>query len=477
MSPPALNRKTAERNSSPDLASASALIVRPATIARVAMVLIALWMLDLFVLKTSLLANCDGQHALTPLYVFWKPRVRATAVVFPIAFGVFAFAANRLCDPERTRRRTFTLLLALAAMALPFALFLVRDAPSALGAQFTLYPDDEFLHDAGVIRDYARFLAHYVELMPRLSLHGQHFPPGHASLLYVVARVFGPSTLAAGIAVLAIFAAGVCVAFLALREIAGERGARQAACLVLAAPSMLDFACTGMDAVFFTLAAIAFWLGLRAFKDGARWFDAALCGIALLVATFFSFSTLPLGFVIGVYALVSGRTRMPRTLQRLAILGATFVSAALLLKATTGFAVWDALFQARRSAAEFMAQVMNGRAGTDRWHLSYGNAVAFAFGAGIALTAAAITAIAAQKRSERGLKGHPWSIAALIAIATMSFAPIYYMETERIWMFAIPWVAGITVLCGAVEARSLRFLLVVSAAQAFLMEIALFTLW
>jgi hypothetical protein len=51
------------------------------------------------------------------------------------------------------------------------------------------------------------------------------------------------------------------------------------------------------------------------------------------------------------------------------------------------------------------------------------------------------------------------------------------METERIWLFALPWVAAAAVAAGPFERGSLRLLLGSGLAQALAMEIGLFTLW
>ena len=51
------------------------------------------------------------------------------------------------------------------------------------------------------------------------------------------------------------------------------------------------------------------------------------------------------------------------------------------------------------------------------------------------------------------------------------------METERVWLFVLPWIALAAVTAGAFEARSLRLLLFAGLAQALAMEIGLFTLW
>jgi hypothetical protein len=51
------------------------------------------------------------------------------------------------------------------------------------------------------------------------------------------------------------------------------------------------------------------------------------------------------------------------------------------------------------------------------------------------------------------------------------------METERIWLFVLPWLACIAVGGGAFDDRSLSRLVAVGWIQALAMEVVLFTFW
>jgi len=434
-----------------------------------AALLVGLWFLDLFVLHTGLLTRFRGQPALTPLYTFWIPVVRPTVLIFPILAAGLVWIAPRLVDPDRTSRTRFALILPLAAVLLAFALFLVRESPTQLGAQWNLYRNEEFWHDALRITDLRAFLAHHVELMPRLSTHGRHYPPGNALLLYGVSRTFGPNEWAAGATVLALAAAALPLVFLALREIATESAARQGALLVALAPTFLDHACTAMDAVFLFFAALALWLGLRACGPRGRVLDAVLAGCALLLATLFSFSTFPLGLALTLYALIRLRARAWKPLL---VIGATYVVCALFLQGFAHFSLWDAVQMGQKNAHEFMARVSAGKPNIDRVRLGYGNSVAFLIGAGAPLIAAAF----ARFRQD-GFRRSPWRIATVLALSVMAFAPLHYLETERIWLYAVPWVAGAIVCDGPLDSGSLRRIAAAALVQALAMECLLFTLW
>lgn len=430
-------------------------------------VLAAAWALDSFVLRTGLLASWRGGPALTPLYAFWSPYARPTAALFPPCALAFVFLAPRLADPERTRRAVFLPALTGGAAALALALYLVRMPAETLGVNFNLYRDEEFWHDAQRIEHVRAYLAHYVELMPQFSTHGKHFPPGHALLLASVIAGFGKSELAAGAVVLTCAVAALPFAWLALRELVGERAARQGALLVACAPAFLDFACTAMDAVFFLAASVALWLGLRAFGARGRSLHALAAGVALCVATFVSFSALPLGFVLAAYALW---TRRLAAWRPLAIVGATYAACVSALWIATDFSL-VACFEAGHAHAQaFMGRARDVRPNTERWRLVLGNGVAFAAGAGAPLVAAC-----AARFAGGGVPRDAWTKAVVVALALM--CAIHYLETERIWIYALPWIAAVALVRGPIDARSLRVLVALSLAQALAMEIALFTLW
>lgn len=447
--------------------------ISPRSCAGVALCLAALWLVDLFVLRTSVLtpfvAPGTKLPALTPIYAFWMPLSTLRALAFA-ALGVgLVLTADRLSCPATTRRHTFVAASVAIAVVLPLALFAIRQPLRELGTQFLIYPDEEVYFDALKIHDLRAFLAHYVERMPSLSLHGKHFPPGHATFLYVVGQGFGTSPLAAGIAVLAGFALAVPFVYLALARMHGDVQARQGVLLLLGAPSVIDFACTSMDALFVLPGAIALWLGARAVDPARRLIDAALAGVALFVATFFSFSTLPLGLAMGLAILIAGRRSMRRAIGTLAILGAGYGASALALYLATDFAIWSCLMEARRSALAFMSRVI-GRSAYDLYVLlCYGNAAGFLIGSGVGLVAAAYAA--------RAVWRDPWSLAFALTFGAMVFGGIYFMETERVWLFAVPWLAAIAVARGPFDGASLRLALGLGLVQALVMEALLFTLW
>ena len=107
-----------------------------------------LWALDRYVLHLSVLTTFRGTKAASPIYAFWNPVVRVEALAFVLLGVAFAWSAPRLADPARVARSTFVACLAIAGVALPLALFLVRQDLGELGAPFRIYQNEEFWDDA-----------------------------------------------------------------------------------------------------------------------------------------------------------------------------------------------------------------------------------------------------------------------------------------------------------------------------------------
>ncbi|MDZ4771863.1 MAG: hypothetical protein SGI72_01880 [Planctomycetota bacterium] len=437
-----------------------------------AVVLTGLWALDSLVLHTSLLSVRRGEFPLTPLYAFFEPIWNARIVSFAVCALLVAAFAPRLVDGERTSRALFGCVLGALAIALPYALFVVRQAPSELGAQSILFGYGDFLQDAERVGNGWDFLRDYVATMPTLSLHGQHYPPGPMLYLHAWGSVFGLTPLTAGFAILVAFAAAVLVGHAALRNIVSERAARQGALLVLCAPTLLDHACSAMDAVFLLAAMCTWWTALRTFRNGAAFTIAAALGVVLYVATLMSFSALPVGLAVAIFALFQAKNDVRATLIRLVIVGASYAACAALVYFVNGFAIWECLHEAREHAAKFMGRIIRGTPHATWAYRTYGNGVAFAIGAGAALVAACAVRI-----ESKSIGADRWTPTALLALLVMTFAPIYYMETERIWMFAVPWIATVAIGPNGVDDVSMRRLLSASLVQALVMEALLFTYW
>jgi hypothetical protein len=424
----------------------------------------------------------EGRAPLSPLYAFWIPGWRPAAVLFLLLAAFVAAIAPRLLDERWSEARFGGALLALA-LALPLALFLVREGPDRLGMQFLIYPGEEYFDDARRITDLGGFIRHYPELAPYLSLHGRVHPPGFAVFLFAAARALGPSPLAAGVAVLAAFAAGVLLTWRACAALMERRQARLAALLLLATPSLLDFACTSMDIVFFAAAGAVSWATFVSLSDRGRWWHAVLAGATGYLAAFCSFSAAPVALFVAVFAAArSWLTGTRRPLLQLTVGFAAFMAAHLLVRFATGFDLRASFDVARQQHFAIMSSVVGQDVGSLYLRLTFGNVAALLIGTGLGIVPLLLHWWSARqtpdsRQSSSGIRLRCLTIATAVTLAAICAGGIYTMETERILVFAMPWLALMAAGSNRLLDSAVRLALAAGLAQAFAMEAVLFTLW
>jgi len=439
-----------------------------------ALVFVTLIALDRGVLHTGVLTPFRGLEPLSPLYAFWAPVFRPGAVIFVLLALSRVFLIPRLIGP-RVTTPGFAAGLLIMSLALPPALFLVRDDPVALGSQFLIYPGEEYFDDARRILDLKAFIRHHTELAPQLSLHGRTHPPGFAAFLSIIGGIAGPSPLAAGVAVLLVFAAGTLLAWRAFTLVLDQRAARIAALLLLAAPSLLDFACTSMDAVFFAAACLVLLFLFRSLSDAARWWHGVLTGLALYVAMFCSFSAAPLGLFVALYGAVFWQERRSRQVPlQLSIAFVSFLAADAAVRYGAGFDLWESFRVARVQNDEIMGAAIGRRAVGGYVPTTLGNIGAFLIGTGLAIVPLFARGVrrALEAPGQRTL-----FLATSATLVVMCAGGLYTLETERILMFAMPWLAVSAAAAAPLSDSAVVLVMGAGWVQAFAMEMFLFTLW
>jgi len=429
--------------------------------------------IDQLVLRTAVLTTFEGHLPVSPLYAFWMPECRVAAVFFVVLALATSALLPRLLD-HRTSDVWFGTALFALALSLPFALFLIREGSVMLGSQFLIYRGEEYFDDARRILDLPEFIRHYTEVAPQLSLHGRVHPPGFASLLFLIGQVAGPSPLAAGVAVLLIFAVGIVLAWRAFALVVGRRPARIATLLLLAVPSLLDFACTSMDAVFFTAACLVLFASFASVSARGRWWHAALAGVAFYLAMLCSFSAVPLGLFVLLYGIATWLPRRgPHIPLQLGLVLASFVVMYVLFRLATGFDLWESFEVARRQHYQIMGTVIGRSVSSVYVQTTFGNVSALLIGTGLAVVPLFGRSLI---RAWRASESRALVVATTVTLAVLCAGGLYTMETERIFMFAMPWLA-LSAATVRLSNTAARLMLSIGWAQAFAMEALLFTLW
>jgi hypothetical protein len=400
-------------------------------------------------------AGFDWGAPAQPLVVFLRPALSTWAIPAALVLAASLYGAVRLLrsevavGPSAFAAATFGLTLITR-----LALNVFRGGPGALDQPFVVgragegrtefLPGLPFL-EGGV----GHFLSHFTEISPRLPIQAQGHPPG----LLLTMHYLGIDT-AVGLAALTILVGALATPLLYLlaRELASEAEARAAALLFVFVPTSLLYGATSADALFATLGVLAA-VGLLARRPANRVLGAA----ALALAAFFSYALLAVG---AWAALVRWRREgFGAALRLVAICAAVLVVLFVALDLATGFNLVDAI-----------------RATDDRYHEGIARLRPYAFWffgspAAFVLMLGPIAWFAA--RSLAAKEASAVALAGVIAISVV--AGYTKAETERIWIFLVPFAC--LAAARSLPRRWLTPVLVGATAQAVLIEIFLFTKW
>jgi len=419
----------------------------PAACAAIAVLTIAL----------GLGVHANGADLGAPLPPFlWRASPAISLWAVPAALLVFtaAWAAVRLTDPAVPVGR-FAFGTFVAAIGLRLVLAAARHGPSDWAGVFVVGPAGEgrkeYLPalnalDGGV----PNLLDHFDRIAPTLPVHPSAHPPGLLLAIHWLG-IGTPGALAALVIVMGALSAPLVYAL--ARRLATETQARVATLLYVLAPGTLIYGATSADALFATAALIAAFL-----LTGERITTRAIGAVALALASFFSYALL----AAGAWAVL---VRWRRHGRRDAL-----VTATLCALAVVAFYVALALF----TGFDLPAVLQNADAAYRRGIASrrpyefwlFGSPVAFAVSMGIPL--AWLWLRSAGRREATAL-------ALLAVVVVAAVAGFSKAETERIWLFLVPFAC----VAAAMELPRARLSTVTLAlaAQALVVELVFFTIW
>jgi methylthioxylose transferase len=354
---------------------------------------------------------------LAPLYLYPDPEASAAA---PAAVAVLALATwlgGRL-GTASLRPAAFALLALFLAAAARLALALVRDGTSGWLASLGRGDGaNEYLPALPALSlGRGAFLDRFAEVAPTLPTHPSAHPPG----LLLAIDALGIET---PVAMAAFQTAGgllaVPLVYGLARRLLPETGARAATLLFAFSPAIMTYGVTSSDALYVTAGSLAaLLLVLR--PAVARTAGA----VALALASFLSYALLAVGaWATVVAALRSGIARAVTLAGACAVALAGLYAALWVL---TGFDVLGALRSADlvyRIGPYFVRPY---------WYWVLGSPVAWLVSIGLPLTWYAARGLGA---------GHPAAVALAVIVAVAALGGYTMSETERIWMFMVPFAA------------------------------------
>jgi len=278
----------------------------------------------------------------------------------------------------------------------------------------------EYFVDVGRVGDPFTFLREFTDRIAEYRVHVQGHPPGYLLLLSILDRIgLGYAWFVAGLEI-AGGALAVAAVLVAVRDVAGEHLARQAAPFVAVAPIAI-WVTTSADAFYAGVGAWAVTLVVLATRRAGRRADvvAAAGGLLFGALAFLSYGLVLLALVPAAVAIARRRAR-PLVVATLAAMPVVIAFA------LAGFWWFDGLAATR---ARYAAGVASRR---PYWPFLLANAACLAIALGPALAAAL-----ARLRDRR-----LWYVVggALTAIAIAALSGMSKGEVERIWLPFAVWV-------------------------------------
>ena len=384
------------------------------------------------------------------------PRLDPLAGVSALAVACAVALAPRL--PSRLGHPlTFAAGVLALALGLGLALNLARSGTSGWYAIFDVGPRgsfeaaNEYLPGLPALSYGARFyLDRFAELVPSLPVNVAGHPPG--PLLAV--HALGLST-ARGAAALCIGAGalGAPLTYALGRSLCDEREARVAALLFACSPLTVLFGVTSFDYLFATCGLAAGCL-LVSGRGGVR----AAGAVALAAASLMSWALL----AVGAWATILAWRR--RGARSALVLAGSCALACLALDGALAAAYgYDAIGTLRATEAVYRNSVASVRPYAF-W--AFGSPVAWGAMLGLPIAAAALRRVA---------RGDDAAIALTIVIALAAVGGFSKAETERIWLFLVPFAC--VAAAPAIGARRLRMVVALLLAQALAVEVLFDTIW
>lgn len=384
-----------------------------------------------------------------PFIGAWGPKATLWLLL-----GVPCFAAaTALVNPLLTKPKPLVFAAGILALTLVLRVVLFAgrnggDFDRALEVLPRGEGKNEYLPTLAAFEYGTRFvLDRFAELVPALPVHSAGHPPG----LVIVMHHLGLNTgMRLAWFCIVVGALATPLTYVLARKLfpGSERTARIAGVLMAFSPAVLHFGAVSPDAVYLTLGLVAAIPLLSG--------RIVLGALALAAVVMFAWSEL----AIGAYAaiLILARDGWRPAFRLAVVCGAALIGTQALLAVGTG---WDPIGTFHATHDVYTVGIASRR---PYWFWLFGSPTAF-----FLITGLPIMWLAFARLQQR--KPEAVAIFAVIAVATV--AGFTKAETERIWLFLVPFVC----LAAAPLVRRPTLVVAVLAAQALIYELLFDTLW
>lgn len=446
-------------------------------------------------------------YRIVPLYIYWHPHVKLMLLVGVGVVAAFLVWFGRVAWLRRRSAPAIVAALMIWQIAIACGVAMI-DPPARLRSEpksaikrpwqklwepYAIHHASEYLTAVARIETPRQFLHDYARLMPELPLHCRHHPPGGPLFLWLVGQVFGAGVMPASLATIAVASLAVPAVYLLARDVLDEAPARLAAAFYMLAPNVVCYSATCMDAVFNVPMVWSIYF-LWMLRRRPVYYGIA-AGAAASLAAFMTFSASFLALwavVLLALTALADRPHLANTAVGLAMAAATSLLVYAGLYAFLGYDPWAVLQEAFAGQDRIMAG--HGHSSLRQsLHFSLANLTAFLFCSGLPLTILGTKQIIAEGRGAAASPGRWLLVSFAAALAILDLAPLYTLETERIWIFMVPFlaidaVAQLTRPQAAAEAKGdeinsgelslpARTSLILLAAQTVTMEVLFDWFW
>jgi hypothetical protein len=425
-------------------------------------------------------------YRLVPLYIYWHPRLKTGLLIAAAVVAGFVCWVRGSLTASSTAGRGGRYAVALMAwhVAIAVSVALVDGGPQKLWEPYTVHHRSDYIGAVADIDNPREFLHDYAHRMPHLPLHCRHHPPGGPLLLWAVAGLFAPGPLAASIATVLLSSLAVPAVYLLARDVLDEAPARLAAALFMLAPNVVAYSATCLDAVFMVPFVWTFYF-LRQGRQHRPLAAGAAAGLTASLAAMMTFSASFLALWALVLLGLTAAFDRPRLRNTGLTLGAAVVAAALFYAALHAWSGYDPLAVLRQAFAG-QDEVMKGRGHSSlrqSLHFAVTNLVAFAFCSGLPLALLWLRQTGCELGAATASPARWLLLSFALTLLLVDVAPLYTLETERIWIFLVGFLAigasqRLAQTAGPLGSSTLVLAaLLLEAGQTMLMEVLFDWVW